>query len=166
MRINKEYLEVLSLVILIFIHVVQGILSLYSRGVGDAIGSILFIVFILISFSSYWRDSYKLFIIGSLVGFFFEIFGVNTGIPFGRYEYIGFGRFILFGVPIPIIFTWGMYLVYSYLLSTYLNKSLRLILSGLLLVILDLAIDPVIGFIRYMEVEFFYGCGMVWYSSY
>jgi putative membrane protein len=50
----------------------------------------------------------------------------------------------LFNVPVPIILAWGAYLYTSYLAAIALtrDKWRRLILASLLMVLLDLAIDP------------------------
>jgi len=111
------------------------------------VGGILLLVFLaasLLTAYKEWREASFLVIFGSLVGFISEFVGLNFGVPFGRYRYLKFSNATLFNVPVPIILAWGAYLYTSYLAAIALtrDKWRRLILASLLMVLLDLAIDP------------------------
>ncbi|MGC9020596.1 MAG: carotenoid biosynthesis protein [Candidatus Methanodesulfokora sp.] len=82
--------------------------------------------------------------LGSSIGFLFEYIGVNYGYPFGGYSYLKLERFSLYGVPIPIIIAWGIYVYTCYLASSYIIKGRgRIFVASLLMVLLDMAVDPV-----------------------
>ncbi|RLG61211.1 hypothetical protein DRN84_03830 [Candidatus Geothermarchaeota archaeon] len=46
-------------------------------------------------------------------------------------------------MPIPIIFTWGIYISIAYLAASYYTSRFRWVVAASLLVILDMAIDPI-----------------------
>ncbi len=89
-----------------------------------------------------WRGGPALFVSGSLVGFVMEYLGLAYGIPFGSYEYLKFKGATVLGVPIPIIISWGVYLYTSYIAASNFQAK-RYMVTPLLMVILDMAIDPV-----------------------
>jgi uncharacterized membrane protein len=113
------------------------------RQVGETMLLVLLIASLLVAYRE-WKEAPVLVIFGSLVGFLSEFVGLNFGVPFGRYRYLKFSNATLFNVPIPIILAWGAYLYTSYLAAIALtrDKWRRLILASLLMVLLDLAIDP------------------------
>lgn len=126
-----------------------------SRQLGELL-LLLITLASLASASRTWSDSYKLVMSGSLVGFTGEYLGLRYGFPFGRYEYLKFSRASILGVPIPIIFAWGIYLYTSYLASMYLcsGRRCRVLATGIMMVALDLSIDPVMvsrGFWRWLQ---------------
>lgn len=82
-----------------------------------------------------------LFLISTLIGFVFEKIGLTTGIPFGRYEY-DFPPYFL-GVPVFVILGWGVFSFLSYLPIMGLNRRLKLILFPLMMVVIDLSVDPI-----------------------
>jgi putative membrane protein len=123
--------------------ILNAFLSIVSRVIADSLSLIFFLIFILLAYQSFWRDVWKIFVIGALTGFIFELLGVNTGIPFGRYEYTGFPTSMIIGVPFPIIFAWGNYLTITYLLTAYITERYRPLICASLMATLDMAIDPI-----------------------
>jgi len=91
-----------------------------------------------------WSGSLALFLSGCLMGFLMELVGIRYGIPFGRYRYLSFHGVSLGGVPIPIVIAWGLYLYTAYLPSLSIDaRAWRIAYTSLLMVILDMAADPV-----------------------
>jgi len=83
------------------------------------------------------------------IGLMAEIVGVNTGIPFGKYKYISLGGPRVLGVPLDVPMMWGLYAYLMYLIasSTVTRRGsvgavLRIVYASLLMVVLDLAMDP------------------------
>ncbi len=86
---------------------------------------------------------------GFVIGLTAETVGVNTGIPFGRYEYVSLGGPHVLGVPLDVPMMWGLYAYLMYLIasSTVTRRGgvgavLRIVYASLLMVVLDLAMDP------------------------
>jgi putative membrane protein len=134
------------------------------RQVGETL-LLLFLVASLLAAYKEWKEAPLLVILGSLVGFFSEFLGLSFGVPFGRYRYLRFRIATLFNVPIPIIIAWGTYLYTSYLASLALtrDKWRRLVLASLLMVLLDLAIDPAMvsaGFWEWLDTGPWFGIPM------
>ena len=104
--------------------------------------SIAFFVIIYFSLTS-WKSAWILVLIGMILGFFFEFLGTRTGIPFGLYYYDRLGlQFLGISLYVPIM--WGIYTFEVYLFSRTLTKGWKTsIISATLLVILDLALDPI-----------------------
>jgi len=83
-------------------------------------------------------------IFGSISGFIFEFVGLNYSIPFGSYRYLAFEGFTFRGVPIPVIIAWGIYIYTCYLASLYISPGrMRILTASSLMVLLDMALDPV-----------------------
>lgn len=103
-----------------------------------------------------------LFAWGLLVGLLFEIMGTRTGFPFGEYEYAtGMGG-MLGGVPWFIPYMWGLLSTIVYLATMPLvtRSMVYPLIAPLLLVVLDLSIDPLmvsLGLWRWAE-------GGVWFG--
>jgi putative membrane protein len=134
------------------------------RQVGETL-LLLFLVASLLAAYKEWKEAPLLVILGSLVGFFSEFLGLNFGVPFGSYRYLRFRNATLFNVPIPITIAWGTYLYTSYLASLALtrDKWRRLVLAPLLMVLLDLAIDPAMvsaGFWEWLDTGPWFGIPM------
>ncbi|RLF98365.1 MAG: hypothetical protein DRN47_05585, partial [Candidatus Wolframiiraptor sp.] len=80
---------------------------------------------------------------GFAIGLMAEIVGVNTGIPFGRYEYVSLGGPRVLGVPLDVPMMWGLYAYLMYLIasSTVTRRGcvgavLRIVYASLLMVVL------------------------------
>ncbi len=86
---------------------------------------------------------------GFVIGLTSEIVGVNVGIPFGRYKYVSLIAPRVLGVPLSVPIMWGFYAYLTYLIasSIIIRKDiigifLRVTYASLLMVTLDLAMDP------------------------
>lgn len=110
----------------------------------------LFLVFyalstieLLFSLSKEKKLMYASLLFTGLITLFIEVIGVNTGFPFGSYQYTDTLGFLVWGVPVTIAFAWVGVIVNSMLLSTQVSKWKRAIETGLWVVVLDLILDPV-----------------------
>ena len=80
-----------------------------------------------------------------LAGFLVEVAGVNTGMIFGEYEYGKTLGFKLWNTPLMIGVNW-MLLIFSCSALTGMfirNRWLKIFISSLLMVIYDIALEPV-----------------------
>jgi putative membrane protein len=111
------------------------------------------------------RRGKALLLVGA-IGFAFEWVGVHTGFPFGRYEYTGMLRPLLFGVPPAIACAWIV------MFAFVRQFGIRNIwISAGLLAATDLLIDPVasrvLGFWRWLTPGPYFGVPLVnfagWY---
>jgi bisanhydrobacterioruberin hydratase len=80
-----------------------------------------------------------------LIGFFVEVLGVYSGVLFGEYSYGKTLGLQWLHVPLIIGINWVVLVLSSYAVSSYfVSKTLlRLVLSSVLLVVLDVMIEPV-----------------------
>jgi putative membrane protein len=115
-----------------------------SRTLGDLV-LLIFVCLSCILVAREWVKAPLILISGSLIGFIAEYIGLRLGAPFGSYTYNAFRAARVLGVPIPIILAWGIYLYTCYLASATLVKERwkRILVASLLMVNLDLAVDPV-----------------------
>ena len=105
-----------------------------------------------LAITSTYREYRHLLIIpvaGFSIGLASEIAGVNAGIPFGRYEYVSLVTPRVLGVPLSVPLMWGFYAYLTYLIASSIitrkdttGNILRIIYASLLMVTLDLAMDP------------------------
>ena len=86
---------------------------------------------------------------GFAVGLTAEALGVNTGVPFGRYQYVSLMGPRFLGVPLVVPMMWGLYAYLTYLIASSMimrrggvGAVLRILHASLLMVVLDLAMDP------------------------
>lgn len=88
---------------------------------------------------------FKIISVLFLIGFFVEILGVYSGLLFGEYHYGKTLGFQFLGVPLIIGVNWVMLVVSSFAVSSYFmsNSILKVLLSSIFMVILDLMIEPV-----------------------
>ena len=121
-----------------------------GRPVGDIVSLASFLIYLVYGGIVFKNNLWKLFLIGSGVVFIFEYIGLNTGLPFGSYEYIAFKTIRILGVPYPIILAWGMYIVVSYNASKYIleksnfrSKVVQSVIPSILMVYIDVAVDPI-----------------------
>jgi putative membrane protein len=84
-------------------------------------------------------------IVTMLVGFFVEVAGIETGLIFGQYEYGPTLGSQLLGVPLIIGLNWFMLVLMGGSLVNYLRLPgfLKAVVAALLLVGMDLCIEPV-----------------------
>ena len=80
-----------------------------------------------------------------LIGFFVEALGVYSGLLFGEYHYGKTLGFQFLGVPLIIGVNWVLLVVSSFAVSSYFvsNSILTVVLSSVIMVLLDLMIEPV-----------------------
>ncbi len=112
----------------------------------------MFSISSLIVISKIRKEVPRLFLSAMLIGFIFEKIGISTGIPFGHYYY-NFPPYIL-GVPIFVIFGWGIFSLISYLPIMQFPKYLKIILFPLMMVIIDLSVDPIMVSAHYWVWEY------------
>ena len=88
---------------------------------------------------------FKIISILFLIGFFVEVLGVYSGLLFGEYHYGKTLGFQFLEVPLIIGVNWVMLLVSSFAVSSYFvsNSILKVVLSSIIMVFLDLMIEPV-----------------------
>jgi putative membrane protein len=90
------------------------------------------------------RRAWKPLLAAALLGFIFELIGMHTGLPFGRYAYTSTLAPSLFGVPPAIGFAWLI------LIDFVRGLTGSPILGALLMAAIDLVIDPLAaGPLRY-----------------
>jgi len=91
-----------------------------------------------------WRDFPRFFAISVLVGFLAEIIGTRMCTPFGCYYYENL-KPQFFGVALFVPLAWAIFGFVSYLTARYFFKyrRARITFASLLMVILDLSIDPI-----------------------
>lgn len=139
----REHLAKLSSLSLTLAYFLNAFLATSSRSVADISMLALFIASLLLMIPI-MRYIAILPILASTLGFFFEYVGLNTGFPFGSYSYLKFQGFTLHGVPIPVVIAWGAYAYTCYLAASHLSSGrFKLLVAPLLMVLLDLALDPV-----------------------
>ncbi len=91
-----------------------------------------------------WKSLPKLLLWALIVGFSAEIVGTHLCLPFGCYEYVNL-RPQIFGVGLFVPFAWGIFGAIAYLTASYFfrNWSKRLLFAALLMIIIDLSVDPI-----------------------
>lgn len=101
------------------------------------------LAFIILSWRA-WKSLPNLFFCAFIVGFSAEIVGTHLCLPFGCYEYVNL-RPQIFGVGLFVPFAWGIFGAVAYLTASYFfkNRSQRLLFAALLMVIIDLSVDPI-----------------------
>lgn len=109
---------------------------------------LLFTTILLLANHSHWnrRVAFILILITAL-GFLVELTGVRTGVPFGFYSYSDVLGVKFLGTPLVMGIHWGM-LVYAGTMVLYplrIPGWLKPILTGLLLTVLDVFIEPFAG---------------------
>jgi len=106
--------------------------------------SFLFIAGMIVIISSERKHAFFLVIAG-LLGFAFEILGINTGYPFGKYYYTDNIKPLIFNVPVVMITAWTVLTAFArqLLMNTKLKDKKLIFIGGLLMVWIDLLIDPV-----------------------
>ena len=89
-----------------------------------------------------------------ILTYFIEVVGVHTGLIFGKYGYGNVFRIKPLGVPLIIAFNWVvLILATTAFFKKITNKYLASFLSGALIVILDIAIEPVATKLGYWQWE-------------
>lgn len=145
-----KYRFLFSVFILIVYYTV-GITLLYNRGIDSDLiyltpFTLLITAFFLFLNHENWSKPLVIALtLIYLLGFFVEVVGVNTGIPFGEYHYTSVLGLQVFNTPLMIGVNW-LILVYSavYMTRQYIpNIYIRSVVAGLILLALDTLIEPV-----------------------
>ena len=104
---------------------------------------LLTLVIILVN-QQQWKFAW-VFVVTYLVGFFVEVLGVNTGFPFGEYEYGSVLGPKVFETPLMIGVNWLILLYASNAISRHfgLTAITKALGAAALMVVLDYAIEPV-----------------------
>ena len=88
---------------------------------------------------------FKIISVLFLIGFLVEVLGVYSGLLFGEYHYGKTLGFQFLEVPLIIGVNWVMLVLSSFAVSSYFvsNSILKVVLSSIIMVFLDLMIEPV-----------------------
>ncbi len=146
----RKYRFHISLLVLCIYYAVGIVLLLRSGENNELIEltpfTISFTTFILLLNHESWsRKIVTSLVVITLLGLGIEIIGVNFGVPFGEYGYSHILGVKWWDTPIIMGINWLM-LVYSGVLTVHQfisNPWIKAFISGLLLVSLDLLIEPV-----------------------
>lgn len=146
--VSSETLAIGVLSILYLVGIVGITLPIHPDFVLLTPLNLLTSLFIMLIFHDNWNRSIIIFLVISyLVGFGAELFGVQTGLLFGDYEY---GQVLgpkIWGTPLMIGVNW---MILAYASGTIANTLLsnwhwllRAVVAALLMVGLDVLIEPV-----------------------
>jgi|Deesub1362B_J571_1020462.scaffolds.fasta_scaffold00012_217 putative membrane protein len=104
----------------------------------------LYLAAIIISSRKLWKSLPRLYITALIVGFFAELIGTRVCLPFGCYYYKNLQPQI-YGVALSVPLTWGIFGFFSYLTAYqfFKKQSQRILFASFLMVIIDLAVDPI-----------------------
>lgn len=102
-------------------------------------------------YKEFWRLFFSVF----LLGYFVELLGILTGFPFGNYVYLNNLGPKLFGVPIVIGVNWFLMTISTGFVSHYIfeSKKARIWSAALLMVFIDVLIEPVADELKYWVWE-------------
>lgn len=106
--------------------------------------TLLYLVAIIIASRKLWKSLPRLYITALIVGFFAELIGTRVCLPFGCYYYKNLQPQI-YGVALSVPLTWGIFGFFSYLTAYqfFKKQSQRIFFASFLMVIIDLAVDPI-----------------------
>jgi uncharacterized membrane protein len=101
------------------------------------------------------RTAVSRFLLIAGLMFWVEFIGVNTGFPFGRYLYTGELGLLVAGVPIAISIAWYCTVVNAWRIAEHLTRDAKpwapvvvALVAGFLTLGLDIALEPMAGFIQ------------------
>jgi putative membrane protein len=100
------------------------------------IGSLLIFIY------SKGKLKYLLIFVG-LLGFFYEVLGVKTGILFGSYNYTDVFNLKILSVPIVMVSAWIIIVNFSLSFMHNIKRNYFVFLGSISMVIIDLVIDPI-----------------------
>lgn len=147
-NISNQTLAISALSILYFVGIMGITLPIHPDFVLLTPINLLISLGIMLAFHNTWNRTIIYFlIIAYLVGFGAELFGVQTGLLFGDYQY---GRVLgpkVWGTPLMIGVNWVILAYASGVIANallpYQHWLLRAILAAFLMVGLDVLIEPV-----------------------
>lgn len=145
-----KYKAWLLIAVLIILHTV-GLVGLSLEDYREDFLALSFVnllisfIILLIARYQHSRQFYVFVLFAFLLGMAAEWIGVHTGLLFGNYSYGESLGYKLFGVPIIIGVNWVMLTIISTSIAAHLraNWVLKAVVSALLMLVLDLFIEPV-----------------------
>lgn len=144
---NKKLFYSSIIIILFHIIGVIGINSSYSELFIHLSSVNLLLSFIILTINQNgYNNSFWLFMLISVIsGYFIEVIGVKAGLIFGEYQYGESLGIKLLNVPLIIGINWFMllYSVGCILNKIHVNIILKSLLGAIMLVLLDILIEPV-----------------------
>lgn len=108
--------------------------------------SLLFNLLVLLHFHQKWeRKHIGLFVGITVMGFFIEVAGVNTGIVFGKYHYDYALGFEIFETPLIIGINWLLLIYCTYILMSRIkiHAILKNLLGSSVMLGYDIILEPV-----------------------
>ena len=125
---------------------------------------LLFTFILIFTSKNYTKKFFQLTALIFLLGFFVEVLGVYSGFLFGDYVYGDGLGLKIFKVPLVIGLNWFILVYASRGIVNYFlkNNVIQVLLSSLLMVLLDLLIEPVAITFEW----WFWGLGYVPFSNY
>ncbi|USG99527.1 carotenoid biosynthesis protein [Thermococcus argininiproducens] len=126
------------------LHVISALILLANIFKRSPIYNLFYLLAMVVASQRLWRDFPRFFAISVLVGFLAEVAGTHMCTPFGCYYYENL-KPQLFGVAVFVPLAWAIFGFVSYLTARYFfnSKTGRILFASLLMVILDLSIDPI-----------------------
>ena len=108
--------------------------------------------FLLLINSQIQRQPWLLLLVGG-IGFASEVVGTSTGAVFGDYAYGENLGYKLWNVPLVIAVNWFMLGILAFVVASKItsNKIVTIVLSALIMVLIDLIIEPVAPKFDYWE---------------
>jgi putative membrane protein len=99
---------------------------------------------VLVSFRKDMSKFLKIFILIFILGYLSELIGVHTGYVFGNYSYGDHLGIKLLHVPLVIGINWAVLSIGAWSWSSVFteNKTYRIFIGGLLMLIFDLVMEP------------------------
>ncbi|MFM7661433.1 MAG: carotenoid biosynthesis protein, partial [Bacteroidota bacterium] len=148
MKVSSHPILIITILIVLYMVGLVGILFPQTRGVVLPLSSVnLFLGFLLLLYSE--KKSIKslliFMVIAFIIGFCFELIGVQTGILFGNYSY-GTNLGIKFiGVPLIIGLNWAVLTVTSASITEGFSENIvfRMVINSLIMVLFDFFMEPV-----------------------
>ena len=144
MQLNITRISIISIWVIHIAAIIGLHLGYYDFFLPKSWITLLLSGMLLLLNSSYGRKLYLL-IFAFLLSFFAEALGVATGILFGEYSYGENLGFKAIGVPLIIGLNWVILGLISRTIAYTAVKNLwlRIVLSSIIMVLIDLIIEPV-----------------------
>jgi putative membrane protein len=109
---------------------------------------------LVLSLHREWPPFFRILIVAyALAGFGVEVLGVQTGWPFGQYQYLDALGWPLWGVPLIMGLNWALLLYATAALAGRLVRpvGLRIALAAAMMVFIDSWIEPISATLRFWE---------------
>ena len=145
MKNNYKLIAKLSIILFFIILFFGGIFSelgLVSNPPNWAPNLFMLFGSLIILIYSKKKLIYTLLLIG-IIGFSYEVLGVKYGFLFGGYEYSNVFNIQLLSVPLVMISAWIIVVTFALSITQNFDKKYAPILGAIIMVIIDLVIDPI-----------------------